>query len=75
MVVDQVVLCRGVIADLRFVEGLKLHFITGVVEVDDVDVEDENSRRGDHITLTEKFTNKSQKASEASFTPPSAKSI
>lgn len=50
VIVDQVILCRGLVADLRFVEGLDLHLITGVVEVDDVDIEDENSRRGDHVT-------------------------
>lgn len=52
MVADEVVHRRGVVAVLGSVEDLDFHLVTGVVEVDDVDVKDEHGGRRDHITWT-----------------------
>lgn len=53
MVADEVVHLCGVVAQLGFVEDLDVHGVVGVVEVDDVDVEHQHSRRGDDVTWTE----------------------
>jgi len=50
MVVDEVVHCAGLRAGLRPVGHLDLHLVLGVVEVNDVDVEDQHRRRRDVLT-------------------------
>lgn len=42
MVADEVPVAGGEVAALRPVQGLHLHRVLGVVEVNDVDVEDEH---------------------------------
>lgn len=50
---DEVVHCGGLVTHLGFVDDLDVHGIVGVVEVNDVDVKDEHSRRGDDVSWTD----------------------
>lgn len=50
VVADEVVRFCGLVTHVGSVDDLDSHRVVGVVEVDDVDVKDEHSRRRDHIT-------------------------
>lgn len=50
VVADEVVHFCGLVTHFGSVDDLDSHSVVGVVEVDDVDVKDEHSRRRDHIT-------------------------
>lgn len=49
VVADEVSVAGGDVAALGTVHGLNLHRVVWVVEVDDVDIEDENSGAGNFV--------------------------
>lgn len=53
VVVDEVVQPGGLVTHFGFVGDLDVHFVVGVVEVDDVNVKHQHSRRGDDVTWTD----------------------
>lgn len=50
VVVDEVVLPSGLVTHFGSVGDLDVHFVFGVVEVDDVNVKHQHGRRGDDVT-------------------------
>lgn len=53
-ILNQVVRLTGGVAFLRLVGNFNVHRVFGVVEVDDVNVEDEHSGAGDEVACSQK---------------------